>query len=160
MNIYLIRHGEAEPPSDNKPHEERILTANGIEILKTSLIFWKHYIDHFDIILTSPLKRAKQTAQIINNEFKAEFEVVEEICLLNGGMTDDLLSIARSLNLNEIAMVGHQPDIADHIAAMTGSKEAHYKIPAGTIVKINFKEKINVGKGVLEFLIPPQNKKG
>lgn len=94
MNIYLIRHGESEPTSENKPHEDRMLTANGIEIIKTSMIFWKYFIDNFDIILTSPLKRAKQTAQIINSMFKSEFEVIEEICLLNGGLTEDLISIA------------------------------------------------------------------
>ena len=33
MNIYLIRHGEAEQTSDSKPHEERSLTAEGIEII-------------------------------------------------------------------------------------------------------------------------------
>lgn len=160
MNIYLIRHGEAESTSENKPHEERMLTANGIEILKTSVIFWKNFIDRLDIILTSPLKRAKQTAQIINREFKAEFDVIEEICLLNGGMTEDLLSVAQSMNMSEIAMVGHQPDIGEHIAAMTGSGEAHFKIPVASIAKINFKDKICIRKGVLEFLIPPANKKG
>ena len=160
MNIYLIRHGESEQTSEGKPHEERALTSNGIEIIKTSIEVWKKFIDNFDIILSSPLKRAKQTALIISSVFKSPFEIAEEICLLNGGLTEDLLSISRSLNLNDIAMIGHQPDIGNHIASMIGSNDANFKLPPAVIVKIYFEEKPGIGKGVLEFLLPPLNKKG
>ena len=97
MNIYLIRHGQAEQTSEGKPHEERALTLRGIEILKDSIEAWRSFVTNFDIILSSPLIRAKQTALIIQGVFNTEFDVVEEICLLNGGQTEDLISIARSL---------------------------------------------------------------
>jgi len=163
MNIYLIRHGEAEQTSEGKPHEERALTANGIEIIKSSIELWKKFIDTLDIVLTSPLKRAKQTANVIGSTFKSQFDVTEEICLLNGGLTEDLLSIARSLDLNDIAMVGHQPDIGNHIAMMIGANSANsanFNIPPALIAKIFFKDRPVIGKGVLEFLLPPINKKG
>ncbi len=160
MNIYLIRHGESEPTSENKPHEDRMLTANGIEIIKSSMIFWKYFIDNFDIILTSPLKRAKQTAQIINSMFKSEFEVIEEICLLNGGLTEDLISIASAMNLNDIAMVGHQPDIGIHIGSMIGTVDSNFRILPASIAKVHFAANPGKGKGVLEFLFPPIIKKG
>ena len=121
---------------------------------------WKKFINNFDIVLTSPLKRAKQTANIIGSAFKSQLDVTEEICLLNGGLTEDLLSIARSLDLNDIAMVGHQPDIGNHIATMIGSNNANFNIPPSLIAKIFFKDRPVIGKGILEFLIPPINKKG
>ncbi|MCW8805314.1 MAG: histidine phosphatase family protein, partial [Ignavibacteriaceae bacterium] len=154
MNIYLIRHGESEQTSEGKPHEERALTANGIEIIKSSIELWKKFIDTLDIVLTSPLKRAKQTANIIGNTYKTQFDVTEEICLLNGGLTEDLLSIARSLDLNDIAMVGHQPDLGIHISRMIGSNNTNFNIPPALIAKIIFKERPVIGKGVLEFLLP------
>jgi len=160
MNIYLIRHGEAESTSGEKPHEERSLTTEGIEILKTSIGFWKNFISKIDIILTSPLKRAKQTALIIQNIYEPEFDVIEEICLLNGGLTEDLVSIARSLNMEDIAMVGHQPDIGNHLAAMIGSGAVNFRIQTSSIAKINFKERPRVGKGVCEFFLPPIIKNG
>jgi phosphohistidine phosphatase len=160
MNIYLIRHAEAEQTSEGKPHEERALTTNGIEIIKSSIELWKKFIDNFDIILTSPLKRAKQTANILNSYFKSEFDVVEEIILLNGGLTEDLLSVARSLNLNEIAMVGHQPDLGIHVARMIGTIDSNFIISPAAIAKIHFKERPEIGKGILEFLLPPIIKKG
>ena len=160
MNLYLIRHGEAEQTSENKPHELRGLTENGAEIVRTSAEFWKNFIQSFDIILSSPLKRAKQTAEIIRVVLKVKQEVVEEISLLNGGLTEDLLSIAEAFGMNEIAMVGHQPDIGIHIAAMTGKGDPNFRIPPSTITKIHFQEYPRIGKGILEFLLPPINKKG
>ena len=160
MNIYLIRHGEAEQTSEGKPHEERVLTTNGIEIIKSSVELWKKFIKNFDIILTSPLKRAKQTATILSNSFQSEFDVVEEIILLNGGLTEDLLSVVRSLNLNDIAMVGHQPDLGIHVARMIGTIDSNFIIPPAAIAKIHFEERPVIGKGVLEFLLPPIIKKG
>ena len=160
MNIYLIRHSEAEPTSGIKLHELRELTAKGVEIVLTSVEFWKKFTQSFDIILTSPLKRAAQTAKLIHEFLNVKQEVVEEISLLNGGLTEDLLSIAEVLEMNDIAMVGHQPDIGMHIASMTGSINMNFKITSAAIAKIHFKDKSRIGQGVLEFLIPPINKKG
>jgi len=160
MNIYLIRHAEAEQTSEGKPHEDRALTTHGIEILQTSMDLWKNFIPNIDIILSSPLKRAKQTATVINNFYNPQFEVVEEICLLNGGLTEDLISVARALNMNDIAMVGHQPDIGIHINAMIGSTTANIKMLPAAIVKIHFDDRPRIGNGICEFLLPPINKKG
>lgn len=160
MNIYLIRHGQAEQTSEGKPHEERALTLRGIEILRDSIEFWKNFITNFDIILSSPLKRAKQTAQIIQGIFNTEFDVVEEICLLNGGLTEDLISIARSLGVNDIAMIGHQPDIGNHLSLMIGTNSSNFQFPPAAIAKISFNEKPKIGNGVCEFLLPPVTKNG
>lgn len=160
MNIYLIRHAEAEQTTANKPHEERELTPRGIEILKASIDLWKNYLSSFDIILSSPLKRATQSADIIKEAFNIKRVVVEEVSLLNGGQTEDLLNLAGSLTVNEVAMIGHQPDIGIHISIMIGTYELNCWIPPSTIAKISFEGKPGVGKGKLEFLIPPVNKKG
>jgi phosphohistidine phosphatase len=155
MNIYLIRHAEAEQTSDLKPHEERELTSRGIEILKASAENWKNYFTEIDLILSSPLKRAMQTAEIIKNAFNVKNDVAEEISLLNGGETEDLINLAGSFGLNELAMIGHQPDIGIHISIMTGTNELNCRIPPSTIAKISFNGGPVIGKGKLEFLIPP-----
>ena len=160
MNVYLIRHSQAEQTSEGKLHEERALTLTGIEILRDSIEFWKNFIASFNIILSSPLKRAKQTAQIIQGTFNTEFDVVEEICLINGGLTEDLISIARSLSMNDIAMVGHQPDIGNHLSTMIGTNLSNFHFPPAAIAKISFNDKPKIGNGVCEFLLPPIIKNG
>lgn len=160
MNIYFIRHGEAEPTSEQQPHEERELTQQGILILKASAEMWKNYLTDIDIILSSPLKRAMQTAEIIKEAFDVKTNIMQEISLLNGGQTEDLLNLAGSLGLNELALIGHQPDIGIHISLMIGANEINSRIPPATIAKISFNSNPGIGKGKLEFLIPPVNKKG
>ena len=160
MNIYLIRHAKAESTSELKPHEERELTTIGIAILKASAEVWKNYITNFDIILSSTLKRAMQTAEIIKEAFEVKNDVMQEISLLNGGLTEDLLNLASSLGMNELAMIGHQPDIGIHISIMLGANELNCWIPPSAIAKISFDGNPKIGKGKLEFLIPPVNKKG
>jgi phosphohistidine phosphatase len=160
MNVYLIRHGEAEQTSEYKPHEERELTIEGIEILKNSAQIWKNYSTNFEMILSSPLKRAMQTAEIIKETFEVKAHVMQEISLLNGGQTEDLLNLAGSLDLNNLAMIGHQPDIGIHISKMIGTMEINFRIPPAAIAKISFNSNPGIGRGKLEFLIPPINKKG
>lgn len=160
MNIYLIRHGEAEPTSEHKPHEERELTHQGITILKASAEMWKNYLTDIDMILSSPLKRAMQTSEIIKEAFDLKTDIMQEISLLDGGQTEDLLNLAGSLGLNELAMIGHQPDIGIHISKMIGINELNARIQPATIAKIFFNGNPIIGKGKLEFLIPPVIKKG
>jgi len=160
MNVYLIRHGEAEKPSLEKPHEERELTENGTKIVRASAEFWKKYIKEFDIIFSSPLKRALQTAYIIKEVFNSKSEILQEVSLLNGGQTEDLLNLVCAFGVEEVAMIGHQPDIGIHISRMTGANEGNIKIAPATISKISFKGSPVMGEGILEFLIPPIIKKG
>ena len=160
MNIYLIRHGEAEPTSVRKPQEERELTKDGEKIVKASAEFWKKYVSEFEIIFSSPLKRAMQTAHIIKDVFNIKSEVLPEVSLLNSGLTEDLLNIVSSFGAENVAMVGHQPDLGTHISRMTSGNEVNIKMPSGAIAKISFKGTPAVGEGVLEFLIPPLIKKG
>ena len=160
MIVYLIRHGKAEKSSFTKHDRDRELTSEGIQIVKTSAEFWKKYIDGFEIILVSPLKRAMQTANIISEVFKVNSKVLQETSLLNGGKTEDLLNLISSFSAEEIAMVGHQPDMGIHISKMTGCNDANIKIPPTTIAKISFISNPVIGKGILEFLIPPLIKKG
>jgi len=160
MKIYLIRHAEAGQNSDLNPHDDRKLTTRGIAILKASAENWKNYFTKIDMILSSPLKRAMQTAEIVKKTFEVKNTVVEEISLLNGGATEDLLNLAGSLDLNELAMIGHQPDIGIHISRMIGANELNCRIPTSTIAKISFDGNPTIGKGRLEFLIPPVNNKG
>ena len=160
MNLYIIRHGKAEISSEMKPDEERELTEEGIPLVNNAAGKWKEFINTFDLVLSSPLKRAIQTAVIIKEVFDIKKDVVEVPSLLNGGTTQDLLNEVSSLRLKDIAMIGHQPDIANHISRLTSHSDINLKIPPAALAKISFKDKLAIGEGILEFLIPPGNKKG
>lgn len=76
MKIYLVRHGQTEDAAHNRyQNAESVLSTKGIEEaqqLTKSLSDIK-----FDKILCSPLVRAKQTADIINEHFKLPIEITD-----------------------------------------------------------------------------------
>jgi phosphohistidine phosphatase len=116
MDIYLIRHGIAADPSEYEHDRDRPLTAKGRE--KTGLVAQKikKIGVKFDFILTSPLVRAKQTAQILLEVGLTN--LVEEFIPLSprGNLQEFLQTWSESdygKTQGAIALVGHQPDLTD-----------------------------------------------
>ena len=154
MNIYLIRHGDAEKSSIGKKDFDRDLTASGITKLKTAVVNWKVLIDNFDYIISSPLVRARHTASLIAEVYEFKKEIILDKKLSPGSKTESLIEIANSLSGEEIAFVGHQPDLSEHLSNMISSKGAYLDFKKSAIAKISFYNKAHLGKGMLEFLIP------
>ena len=154
MNIYLIRHGDAEKSSVSKKDFDRELTASGIAKIKTAALNWKVLINSFDYIVSSPLIRAEQTASAIAEVYGFNKEIISDKKLSPGSKTESLIEIANSLSGEDIAFVGHQPDFSEHLSNMISSKGAYLEFKKGAIAKISFYNKAHLGKGILEFLIP------
>jgi phosphohistidine phosphatase len=155
MNIYLIRHGKAEPTSSLVDDKERQLTDEGKKILRSSAEQWKSIIKQPDFILTSPLIRAVQTAEIIAEVMNFNDGVLNENLLLPGSSTNSLIELSKSLNAENIFFVAHQPDLSFHLSRFIGNTEVNLKFSPGSIAKISFEGKPKLGKGMLAFLLPP-----
>ncbi len=158
VNIYFIRHGKAEPVEENKPENSRKLTEEGIRIVEATALALKDLVEEIEFIVSSPLVRAKQTADIFHKEFNVSSEIITDKSLLNGGRTEDILALVESLQSENVALVGHQPDLAYHISKIISSSSTNLKIPASSLIKISFKGKPSLGRGTLEILLPPAKK--
>ena len=155
MNIYLIRHGKSEPVVPGKKDSERKLTEEGSLIVEASANGWKELIPGFDQIITSPYLRAKQTAQIISDLFHFPGDIVEDNILAPGSVTRNIIELANALNGNDIAFVGHQPDMGYHISDFISVNGVNIKFSPSSIAKISFENNAASGKGILMFLLPP-----
>ena len=155
MNIFLIRHGKAEPASPAKKDIDRELTEEGISIINRSAGFWKNRIISFDFIITSPFKRAVQTAEIIAELMNYKNDLIIDNVLSPGSSTRSVIQLAEVLNGDNIAFVGHQPDMSYHISSLVCNSQLNLKFSPASIAKISFKGNPNPGKGTLEFLLPP-----
>ncbi|GBD87306.1 phosphohistidine phosphatase SixA [bacterium BMS3Abin03] len=155
MNIYLIRHGKAEPVFPGKKDDERNLTKEGSLIVEASANNWKEFVQDFDHIFTSPFIRAKQTARIISNVFHFQGNIVEDSVLAPGSVTRNIIELANAINGNDIAFIGHQPDMSYHISDFISGKEVNLKFSPSSIAKISFENGAASGKGILMFLLPP-----
>ena len=155
MNIYLIRHGKAEPASPAKKDIDRELTEEGISIIKRSVELWKNRIKSFDFIITSPFKRAVQTAEIIAELTNYKNELILDSILSPGSSTRSVIQLAEVLIGENIAFVGHQPDMSYHISSLACNSQVNLKFPPASIAKVSFNGSPQPGKGILEFLLPP-----
>lgn len=156
MNLYLIRHSEAEKISPQKKDFNRELTSEGIQLLRKAVEYWKKIIPGFDLIVTSPLVRAVQTSEIVAGAFNYSKEVIKDNNLASGSVTGDLIELINSYNVENIACIGHQPDLSNHVSNIISTNGCTLHFPPAAICKIQFKGQAKFSKGELIYLIPPE----
>jgi phosphohistidine phosphatase len=156
MNLYIIRHGDAERISEDVNDFNRKLTSKGESILKSAVKKWKVIIPSLDYIISSPYLRAVQTAEIIASEYNLLDKLIKNDKLSSGCRTEDVVDTINSYDGKNIAIVGHEPDCSNHISKFISSSVAFISFKKGAIAKIIFNNKAVLSRGILEFLIPPE----
>src|SRR5436309_8000074 len=125
LHLYLIRHADAVPRGDpNYAEDDRPLTDLGRRQAKALGEALAARDVRFDVILCSPLPRAKQTAEGLLSALPNPKPPVE--------YTDDLTPGTKPRKIDRevlkyegeaIALVGHQPDLGEYAARLIGSKK-------------------------------------
>src|SRR5258708_14959043 len=123
MKLYLLRHATAVDvaPSD----AERDLTREGREEARIAGAALAELGVRLSHILSSPLLRARQTAEIAAKalKFPGNVEFLEE--LANNATTTALLKALKPFApAGEILLVGHMPTLSEHLAALIGAESA------------------------------------
>ena len=118
MYIYFLRHGEADWPTWNKPDDERPLTERGRKEMKKIAAFLERLDPPLDQIITSPLPRAKQTAEAVADRFRLQLQ--EDELLEPGFGSSDLKQLLKKYPGENVMVVGHEPDFSKTIRALTG----------------------------------------
>jgi phosphohistidine phosphatase len=122
MELYLFRHGEAGARlSVSSKDEDRALTASGKEDVEAAGKALVRMGLQFDVIAASPLKRAKDTALILNNALGRRDSVEEWPELKPEGSKGALYKRLAKLKTNSsVLCVGHEPYITTAIGEITG----------------------------------------
>jgi len=155
MNLYLIRHSIAEGISHNKKDFDRELTEEGRFVIKKTSEVWKNYIGNIDVVLTSPLTRAVQTAEIISLNLQDTQNIIKDNHLATGSRTAYLIDLLNSLKYKNVVVVGHQPDLSHYINNFCGTGNFNLAFPPASLAKIEFENSIKYGKGKLIYFVPP-----
>jgi phosphohistidine phosphatase len=153
MILYFLRHGLAE---DREQWEEddslRPLTSKGKK--KTEQIAKKlvELIPDLDAIITSPLTRALQTAEIAAEELG--LDVIQDERLSPGFSSKELADILSGYpEAAAVMVVGHEPDFSDTISTITGGSGIVMK--KGGLARVDV-ENPTALEGSLVWLIPPK----
>jgi phosphohistidine phosphatase len=126
MLLYLVRHAEAAP---GHPDELRPLTARGRDDARALGERLRAESPRVDAVLSSPLLRARETAEAIAIELGVEPEAVD--LLAPGASEADLLAAVDGRG-DVVVTVGHQPDCGKIAAALDGGPEPPFP-PAGVV---------------------------
>jgi phosphohistidine phosphatase len=113
--IWFLRHGDAE---DTTPDEERRLTGKGRRQAEAAGAALAKIGVELDVCLTSPKVRAHETAVLACAAIGGEIDVVIEPRLAGGAF--DPLELAAGLD--EVLLVGHEPDFSQAIGELTGGR--------------------------------------
>jgi phosphohistidine phosphatase len=155
--LYLIRHGLAEPRGEAWPDDaKRPLTEDGMSRLRRSARALARLGVSMDVVLTSPLVRTRQTAEIVAAAFAPRPAVVNVEALAPGGafaaVTAELEKHTRRLR---IAIVGHEPGIGELAARLLGMRHP-VEFKKGAVCRIDLDELPPRGPGTLRWFMSPK----
>ena len=125
MRLILVRHAEAAP---GDPDELRALTSEGRKVARELAERLAH--ERPDAVVSSPLLRARETAAPIAAAAGLEAETDDR--LRPGATVDDVRGAVGGRGETVVA-VGHVPDLADVVLALTGRE---VRFPAGGLAEV------------------------
>ena len=131
MTLFLLRHGKADWPDWNGPDDERPLTAEGVRQMRLVASALKRLKVRPEFLLSSPLRRALRTAEIVEEELDLSVERRPE--LEPGFDRRKCETLLASHPGADIMLVGHEPDFSAVIRSLTGGRVKLGKAAAAAI---------------------------
>jgi phosphohistidine phosphatase len=160
IELYLIRHGLAAEHGTYANDDERPLTEEGIRKTRrvAKRLFELNF--RFDLILTSPLPHARQTADILQTH-RLSAQIEESQALAPGGDITIWLSWLqnwRQAGGNCLALVGHEPDLGEWAETLIwGSARQNLIVKKAGVIGLLLPEADSpIGRSQLFWFAPPR----
>jgi phosphohistidine phosphatase len=159
MRLLLIRHAIAEDRFEfarsGKSDYHRPLTARGRRRMEKAAVGLRTLIPGLDVLATSPLTRAVQTAEIVAAAFDGI--ALDRVDALGTG---DLQAFVEWLGECEpddvIAAVGHEPHMSDWAARLlTGGRHDFTAVKKGSAMLLELTPPLTPGTAVLLWFLAP-----
>lgn len=160
--LYFLRHAIAvERGSPGFAHDaDRPLTPEGTRKMRRIARELRHRGVAFDVLLSSPFVRARETAEIVAREFECPKKL--EFCefLAAGGDSAALIRLlnARHAGADSVMLVGHEPDLSRLISRLLlGHPRLPLELKKGGLVRLAVAPRLRHGKcATLEWLLAPR----
>ncbi len=157
MNLYLLRHGIASDPGADPDSDRRLTSEGKRQLLKIGAGLNELGIK-FDLILSSPYVRARDTAKLVAGALNCDSVELSE-SLTPSGRTLDLISGLnhRKPRPEDVLVVGHEPYLSRLISLLlSGHFELNVRVKKAGLCKLKI-ERLEHGKCArLDFLLTPK----
>jgi phosphohistidine phosphatase len=151
MLLYLLRHADADTPAASD--SARPLSEKGIDQAKKVARFCEAHDMQLSLVLTSPLRRAHETAKPVAAALRAELMVVP---WLSSGMHPHaaLEELGAYRSQSSVMLVGHEPDfsqLAAHLLGLPTNNAIHVRKASLTLLELPV---FRAGAATLDFSLP------
>ena len=154
MQVYLLRHGIAEEGGPAVNDAERPLTTEGRRKLRHVLTHLADSGVKVDLIISSPLKRAQQTADIARSSLKCKEDVLYTRALAPGGSPEGVWEEIRVHSGNEsLMLVGHNP-LFNHLGGfLMAAENLQIDFKKGALMCLEFESAGRKPRGRLRWYL-------
>lgn len=149
MKLFLLRHANADWPDWSHPDAQRPLTAKGRKQARRVGIFLADRGANSPVILSSPLPRARTTADIVAKKLQRKITLAPTLA---PGFSDrQLRALLKPHRNRDVMLVGHEPDFSRLIRSLTGAK---VKLTKAGLACIELRA--GASTGLLRWLLTPK----
>jgi len=160
MKLYILRHGDAAEHGDPRYKEnERPLTLKGIQRIKLLAHALRQMEISFDVILSSPLARARETGELMLRGLRLEKKLELTDALAPSGNMETLVAHINGIHPppKSVLLVGHEPYLSGLISLLcTGGPGLPIALKKGALCRLEV-DALNCARcAALEWLLPPR----
>ena len=155
MRLLIIRHAIAIPRgTPGIPDAKRPLTPEGEEKFRAAAAGLAHLVDRPDALLTSPWRRAKQTAEIAGAAW-GKLKPKDTAALAGGSFEEQARVLDGYPASATVAVVGHEPYLSDLLARLVGCRDGErLTFKKGGAALVELPGRLDDGGQLLWFLPP------
>jgi phosphohistidine phosphatase len=152
MQLYLLRHADADTVATHD--DDRALSDKGIAQSQRAARFCEAHDVLPELVLTSPIRRAHQTAKIVAEHLRVEMKIMRWLAC-GAEPVKMLQELADFSGYKSVMLVGHEPDFSHLAAHLIGAKGDALHLRKCSLSSVEVFEFAEHG-GRLEFSIPPR----
>jgi phosphohistidine phosphatase len=158
MNLYLMRHAIAAEPDGTIEDSQRPLTKEGRKKLQKIARNLKKLDISFDLVITSPYLRARQTADVVADELNLKsVQVIESEHLISFASAGELVEEINSTHpVDNLLLVGHEPSLSQLIGMLVaGDASVSITMKKAGLCKLSLEQLSYERCATLEWLMTP-----
>lgn len=156
MQIYLLRHGIAEDAKPGSPDSARALTSEGRDKLRRVLKRARTADLELSLILSSPYRRALETAAVAADVLSYRGEIVQTRTLVPEASPFDAWEEIRGRKDDRaVLLASHEPLMSSLVAFLLDSPALHVEMKKAALVRIDCESLASKPSGLLKWMLTP-----